>query len=198
MSKIIKYGKFKHSGENNKKTQIILIHTSREINQYLMGLKYRFNGKYNKIPNYIIDKEGKILELLSPEKTSKVFNNRRIDNKSIVISLENLGWLEKEPLKKGFINWIGNIYKGEVFERKWRDYLYWDKYTKEQTDSCIYLCKKLIKDFGISEKFVGHNTKINGIENFDGIVTRSNYFTETTDINPSFEFDYFLKNIENE
>ena len=198
MNKIIKYGSFKNSGENKNKTQIILTHTSRDINQYLMSLKYRFNGKYDKIPNYIIDKEGKILETLSPEKYSKNFNNKNIDSKSIIISLENLGWLEKEPLKKGYINWIGNIYKGEVFERKWRDYIYWDKYTNEQTDSCIFLCKKLIEEFGIVKKFVGHNTKINGIEKFEGIVTRSNYFTETTDLNPSFDFEYFLKNIEDE
>ena len=85
-----------------------------------------------------------------------------------------------------------------MFERKWRDYLYWDKYTNEQTDSCIYLCKKLIEEFGINKKFVGHNTKINGIEKFEGIVTRSNYFSETTDLNPSFDFEYFLKNIEDE
>lgn len=198
MNKIIKYGNFKYSVENKNKTQIILTHTSRKINQYLMSIKYRFNGKYDKIPNYIIDKEGKILETLSPEKSSKIFNNKNIDNKSIIISLENLGWLEKEPLKKGYINWIGNIYKGEVFERKWRDYLYWDKYTNERTDSCIFLCKKLIEEFGIDKKFVGHNTKINGIENFEGIVTRSNYFTETTDLNPSFNFEYFLKKIEDE
>jgi hypothetical protein len=198
MNKIIKYGNFKHIGENKNKTQIILIHTSRDINQYLMGIKYRFNGKYDKIPNYIIDKEGKILETLSPEKYSKVFNNKNIDNKSIIISLENLGWLEKEPLKNGYINWIGNIYKGEVFERKWRDYLYWDKYTNKQMDSCIFLCKKLIEEFGVSKKFVGHNTKINGAEKFEGVVTRSNYFLETTDLNPSFDFEYFLKNIEDE
>ena len=60
MNKIIKYGNFKNSGENENKTQIILTHTSRDINQYLMSLKYRFNSKYDKIPNYIIDKEGKI------------------------------------------------------------------------------------------------------------------------------------------
>ena len=51
---------------------------------------------------------------------------------------------------------------------------------------------------GINKKFVGHNTKINGIEKFEGIVTRSNYFSETTDLNPSFDFEYFLKNIEDE
>lgn len=198
MIKIINYGNYLSSGENEEKKQIVLLHTSREISQYLMGLKYRFNGKYDKIPNYVIDKDGKILELLEPKKTSRIFNNKNIDRNIITISLENLGWLYKEPLQKGYINWIGSIYKGKVYERKWRDYVYWDKYTPEQTESCFELCMKLVDKFNIDKKFVGHNTKINGIEKFNGIVSRSNYFSETTDLNPSFDFEGFLKKIEDE
>lgn len=198
MIKIIKFGKYLSSGENDEKKQIVLLHSSREINQYLTGLKYRFNGKYDKIPNYVIDKEGKILELLEPKKTSRIFNNKKIDKNIITISLENLGWFYKEPLKKGYINWIGNIYNGKVYEKKWRDYLYWDFYTPEQIESCVGLCNKLIDEFKIDKKFVGHNTKINGIEKFSGVVSRSNYFSETTDLNPSFDFEGFLKKIEDE
>jgi hypothetical protein len=198
MIKIIKFGNYLSFDENDEKRQIVLLHTSREINQYLTGLKYRFNGKYDKIPNYVIDKEGKILELIEPKKTSRIFNNKNIDKNIITISLENLGWLYKEPLQKGYINWIGNIYKGKVYERKWRDYVYWDIYTPEQTESCFELCIKLVNEFNIDKKFVGHNTKINGIEKFSGIVSRSNYFSETTDLNPSFNFEEFLKKIEDE
>jgi hypothetical protein len=50
----------------------------------------------------------------------------------------------------------------------------------------------------IDNKFVGHNTKINGAEKFSGVLTRSNFFMETTDLNPSFNFEYFLKKIEDE
>jgi hypothetical protein len=198
MTKIINYGNYSSSGENEDKKQIVLLHTSRQVSQYLTGLKYRFNGKYDKIPNYIIDKEGKILQLLEPKKTSRIFNNKNIDKNIITISLENLGWLYKEPLQKGYINWIGNIYKGKVYERKWRDYVYWDIYTPEQTESCFELCMGLVNEFNIDKKFVGHNTKINGIEKFNGIVSRSNYFSETTDLNPSFDFEGFLKKIEDE
>jgi hypothetical protein len=152
MNKIINYGNYFSSGENEEKRQIVLLHTSREVSQYLVGLKYRFNGKYDKIPNYVIDKEGKILELLEPKKTSRIFNNKNIDRNIITISLENLGWLYKEPLQKGYINWIGNIYKGKVYERKWRDYVYWDKYTPEQTESCFELCVKLVNKFNIDKK----------------------------------------------
>jgi hypothetical protein len=198
MTKIINYGNYFSFGENEEKKQIVLLHTSRKVTQYLTGLKYRFNGKYTKIPNYVIDKEGKILEILEPKKISKMFNNRNLDKNILTISLENLGWLYKEPLQSGYINWIGNIYKGKVYERKWRDYVYWDIYTPEQTESCFELCMKLINEFNIDKKFVGHNTKINGIEKFNGIVSRSNYSSETTDLNPSFDFEGFLKKIEDE
>ena len=81
MTKIIKYGKFSGFGVNENKRQIILIHSGRPSNEYLTSLKYRLNGEYEKIPNYFIDKEGKILESLSPEKYSKNFNNKNIDSK---------------------------------------------------------------------------------------------------------------------
>ena len=198
MKEIISWGNLKSSGTNKNKKQIVLIHSSREKNEYLTSLKSRFDGKYDKIPNYLIDKEGNIVELIKPEESSKIFNDKVIDNNIIVICLENLGWLEKEPLKKHYINWIGNIYKGKVYEKQWRDYIFWDPYTQEQIDSTIFLCNKLIEKFEIEKKFVGHNTKINGVEKFYGIVCRSNYFTEYTDLNPSFNFEYFLKKFENE
>ena len=49
----------------------------------------------------------------------------------------------------------------------------------------------------IKPHLVGHNTKINGVEKFEGIVTRSNYNQSYTDLNPSFDFELFLKNIIN-
>ena len=63
---IIKWGDLKESGVNEKKKQIVLLHTSRKIIDYLNSIKNRHNGKYDKIPNFVIDKEGKILELLNP------------------------------------------------------------------------------------------------------------------------------------
>ena len=198
MTNIIKYGNFTSVEKNTNKKQIILIHSSRNVEEYLTGLKYRGNGKYDKIPHFFIDKEGKILQLLSEEETSKIFNNKIVDKNSITICLENLGWLEKEPLKNGYINWIGSIYKGKVYEKKWRDFIFWDTYTEQQVESLIFLCKKLIKDLDIKGKFVGHNTKINGAEKVEGILTRSNFFLDSTDLNPSFNFDLFLKKIEDE
>jgi N-acetyl-anhydromuramyl-L-alanine amidase AmpD len=84
---------------------------------------------------------------LEPKKYSKYINDENISKKSITVSLENLGWLEKEPLKNRYINWIGNIYNGKTFERKWRDYFLWQPYTEVQIDSTILICKKLMENF---------------------------------------------------
>ena len=195
---VIKFGDFNYEGEEKNKSQIILSHTSRVATDYINALKYRYGKKYNKVPNYIITRDGKIIELLEPKKYSKYINDENISKKSITVSLENLGWLEKEPLKNRYINWIGNIYNGKTFERKWRDYFLWQPYTEIQIDSTILICKKLMEDFNISKKCVGHNTKVNGVNQFDGIVTRSNYTTDVTDLSPAFDFDYFKKNIEDE
>ena len=57
MVEIEKYGSFKFVGKHKKKDKIILCHTSREVGEYLTSLKFRYNGKYDKIPNYVIKKE---------------------------------------------------------------------------------------------------------------------------------------------
>jgi hypothetical protein len=161
-------------------------------------LKYRHNGSYSKIPNYFVDREGKVVKLLEDNQYSKFFYKNEINKKAIFVCLENLGWLEKQPLKNGYINWIGNIYNSVVVQKKWRDYYYWQPYTEEQLKSTSELCLKLCNNNSIKIQVLGHNTKINGIENFEGIVTRSNFLTEITDLSPAFDFELFEKQIKNE
>jgi N-acetyl-anhydromuramyl-L-alanine amidase AmpD len=198
MVDIINYGDFKPKGKQKKKYQIILTHTSRNINDYLQLLKYRNNGKYNRIPNYIITREGKILQLLGNEGHTDYFSNPNINRNSIIISLENLGWLHKEPLTNHYVNWIGDIYKGNVFEKKWRDYYFWQPYTSIQIDNTSKLCNELFKNMSIKRQIVEHNTKITGIEKYCGVVTKSNFNTNFTDVSPAFNFEEFLKKIEYE
>jgi len=196
MSNIVKYGKFVNFDKNKKKKQIILCHSFRNHDEYLNSLKYRLNGKYDKIPNYFVTKDGEILNLISDDSYSNFFFDSSINKNSVIICLENLGWLEKTPLGLSYSNWIGDIYSKSVFERKRRNKLFWEPYPKEQVDSLISLSKKLIKKFSIDNKFIGHNTKVEGIKLFNGIVCRSNYNNVFTDLSPSFDFEYFKKNIE--
>ena len=198
MGNIIQYGKLKPLGKNKDKRQIILCHTSREAGEYLASLKFRYNEKYDKIPHYVITKSGETLKLLMDSGYSNFFDDEDVNRKSIIICLENLGWLEKKPLTNLYINWKGGIYNDKPYEKKWRDYFFWDSYTEEQIKSLTELCEKLCNDFQIEKKSSGHNTKINGIKEFNGIVSRSNYDERFTDLNPSFNFEKFLKNIQYE
>jgi replication initiation and membrane attachment protein DnaB len=50
----------------------------------------------------------------------------------------------------------------------------------------------------IKNQIIGHNTKISGVERYEGVVTKSNFKQEYTDVNPSFDFELFLKHIEDE
>lgn len=185
-------------GIENKKTQIILTHTSRNVKEYLTSLKYRHNKKYNKVPHFIITREGKILQTLDTEKYSKFLNDIKYDRQSIIICLENLGWLEKEPLKNYHINWIGSIYKEKVLDKKWRDYFFWEPYTKIQLEKTAELCKKLSNEYSINLTCIGHNTKTSRMETFNGILTKSNIDDDSTDVSPAFDFEYFIKQLENE
>jgi len=197
MLNIEQYGNFKTTGKQKKKRQIILCHTSREVEEYLTSLKVRYNSKYDKIPNYLITKDGRILQLLPDEGHSNFFMEPNINRNSIIVCLENLGWLEKKPLTNYYINWKGSIYNQEVYEKKWRDFFFWEPYSEEQIKSTAELCLHLTEIFKIKKRCVGHNTKFDGVENFEGIVSKSNFDGRFTDLNPSFNFGDFIKLIEN-
>ena len=193
-----KHGNFKSVGKYKQKTQIILCHTSREVKEYLASLNFRYNAKYDKIPNYVITREGKILQLLSDQGYGNFFDDHITNKLSIFVMLENLGWLEKKPLTNHYINWKGSIYNEQVYEKKWRDFYFWQPYTLQQIKMTAELCKRLTETLQIEKTCVGHNTKVDGIENFEGICSRSNYDTNYTDLNPSFNFETFIKFLENE
>ena len=197
MIDLVKYGKFKTIGKEKFKRQIILCHTSREVEEYLTSLKVRYNSKYDKIPNYVITKNGKILQLLPDEGHTNFFTENSINRNSVIVCLENLGWLEKKPLTNYHINWKGSIYNQEVYEKKWRDFFFWEPYTEEQVQSTAELCLHLTEILNIKKRCIGHNTRFEGVEHYEGIVSKSNFDGRYTDLNPSFNFDNFIKLIDN-
>ena len=198
MLDIKKYGKFAKFEKNKKKRQLILCHSNRPAENFLNSLKYRKNGNYDKIPNYFITKDGKILNLISDDSYTNYFTDEEVNRNSIIICLENLGWLKKTPLGLSYSNWIGDIYSKSIFEKKWKDKLYWEPYSEEQLNSLVELSKKLLGKFSIDNKFIGHNTKVDGVKLFNGIVCRSNYNSRYTDISPAFQYEKFKNLIEND
>jgi len=187
---------FKHTGKNKKKKQIVLSHSSRNVRDYLVSLKTRYNGNNEYLPNYIIDREGNIINIIPPETYSKYLDIGRYDKNVITICLENLGWLRKNPLHGGYVNWIGNIYNEGIYERKWRGHFFWQPYTEKQLESMGSLIEQLCTDFNIPKTLIGHNVKVDGVEKFEGIVTKSNYDSTHTDLSPAFDFDELKKLLE--
>jgi N-acetyl-anhydromuramyl-L-alanine amidase AmpD len=188
----------KATGKQKTKKQIILTHTSRDAREYLASLINRYNGRYTKIPNYLITKDGKIIQLLSDIQYSEYFNQIDYNRNSIIISFENLGWLEKVQLKTHYNNWISNIYNGVPYERKWRDYFLWDPYTDVQLKTASELCINLTKKHKIELKSIGHNTRVERPDKFGGIITRANFDSKYTDVSPAFNFETFNKYLRNE
>lgn len=188
---------FCYENEHNK-TQIILCHTSRPLIYYNNALKHRFDGEYKKIPTYTISKSGLLIENFDSSYYSEFFGDEDIDKNSIIICLENLGWLKYNTLNNKYVNWIGDIYKGEVYQKRWRDKSFWSIYPDKQLKICAKLIVELSIKHGIPLDLIGHNVKIDGIVNFYGITTRSNYNEYWTDLSPSFDFKKLKKYIDEE
>lgn len=189
---------FSHKGVNNNKKQIVLADSKRDLNNYVQSLRFRYNKKNPYLPNYVISKNGDIYTIMEPAKYSNFLQNDEVDKNSIIIVLENLGSLRKIPMQDYHINWIGDIYKKKVFERKWRDEYFWDPYEKIQLESLSKLTKNLCKEFQIPIECIGHNVKQEGIEFFQGVVSRSNYDIDFKDVNPAFNFKLFKELLEND
>ena len=189
---------FNPLGVNNNKTQIVLADSKRNLINYVQSLKFRYNKKNPYLPNYLIAKNGDIYTIMEPTKYSNFLQNSQVDKNSITIVLENLGSLKKIPMNDYYINWIGDIYKKKVYERKWRDEYFWDPYEKIQFENLSKLTKKLCAEFQIPKECIGHNVKQEGVEFFKGIVSRSNYDSDSKDVNPAFDFKLFKELLEND
>ena len=195
MKNIDKTFEFTSVGTNNKKTQIILTETKREYKKYIQSLRYRYNEKNPYLPNYVISKSGEVIKIIDPKEYSCYMENETIDKNSIIISLENFGWLKKNPLEETYSNWIGDITKNKVLKKKWREYYYWDIYSSKQIKSLVNLVIDLCQEFNIPKECIGNNVKQDNVENFKGIVSRSNFNFYNKDVNPSFEFKLFKQQL---
>jgi len=181
-----------------KKHQIILGNSFTENLNHVDRWKYRLGGEYTRTATYTIDRKGNTFQHYDSKYYSDFVNNKRVDKKIISIVIENQGWLLKDLLKDKYIDWVGNIYKrkAKVIEKRWRGFIYWDSYTSQQLKSAIELVSLLCEEYDIPLLCVGHNTYISGMEFFDGISYRSNYYKEVTDLSPAWDFIKFKNKIE--
>jgi N-acetyl-anhydromuramyl-L-alanine amidase AmpD len=182
----------------SQKKQIVLGNTFNDDMKHLAGWNTKYNGKYKKTAACTISKNGQIYKHFDPKYYSSYFNTNEQNIKSILILIENYGWLIKDNKKNTFNNWLGGEYTGDrnILEKKWRDYMYWEPYNNEQLESTIYLILKLCSEFNIPKIAIGHNTKIDDLYEFEGVLYKSNIEKHYTDLNPNWKFDIFKEKVE--
>lgn len=190
----IDVGKLNVGKKKYKKTQIFLYDTQRRIDDFVNKIKYRKNGKYEDIPHFVVSKLGMVYQVMDVERSSKTFDDPKVDNKMIKIAIENLGWLNKNTITGVLNNWVGDPYRSEPHIRNWRNYYFWDKYNEDQLKSLSELCSKLCDEHGILKQIVPSQGYLENVSNFRGIVCKSNFSSIYTDINPSFNFGVFFNN----
>lgn len=179
-------------GNYRRKKQIVLTNTNRNIGDFISSLKYRYNGENKILPHYIISRDGDLFSVIPPHTYSSFLDSNIKNKQSIIICLENLGWLRKNPLSNDYLNWIGNKYRGEIYDRKWRGYNFWQPYTEIQLEKTKELILYLCETFDIPYEFIGHNVKVDNVQKFRGITSLSNYDNKITSLNPAFDFDIFI------
>lgn len=184
--------------EETQKKQIVLAHTFNDNMRHFIGWKNRYNGNYKKTAAFTIDAAGFIYKHFEPKYKSKFFETEDLNDKSIVILLENFGWLDKDTEKNRYITWLGDIYNktSDVVNKRWRNNKYWDSYTTEQFDSALNLVSNLCDEFNIPKNVISHNTKINNFFDYSGVLYKSNLNKNYTDLNPSWDFDKFKQKLE--
>ncbi len=180
------------------KKQVVIGHISGSQKSNFIKWSHRLNGAYTKTAAFSISKTGKIYQHFDPVYSSNILGNNDLDYKSIVILLENDGWLIKDSEKNTYINWVGDIYNKpeEVVEKKWRNYFYWAPYTQEQFNSTLKLVNKLCEDFNIPKVATPHNTKMDDLDKFSGVLYKSNLEKYFTDLNPCWNFIEFKNKLE--
>lgn len=179
------------------KKQIVIGNTFNSDMKHTIGWGKRHNGKYQKTAAFTIDKNGMVYKHFEPSFQSKYFSTLEQNTKSIVILLENEGWLFRKTIDSPFYNWKGNIYNGIVVGKLWKGYNKWAAYTQEQMDSCVELVSQLCEDFFIPKTVIGHNTKIDDTSEYNGVLYKSNLAKHYFDVSPAWNCQEFKNNLEN-
>lgn len=174
-----------------KKTQIIIGNSLRKKSNHIIRLQNQEFGLTTKWNTFTITRKGEIYQHYDYKYYSDFLGIEKADLKSISIVLENMGFLIENHEGK-YVNWLNEICdKRLVGEKKWLGYHFWEKYQKKQITSLVDLCKYLCKENDMPLKSIDFDYYHKDIINYNGIVFRSNYIDDSTDINPMFNIIEF-------
>lgn len=186
-----------YDSEYNK-TQIVIGNTFSSGFSHIKKWQNRLNGNYKNTAPFTVGLDGSVHMHFHPKHHSEFIGIKDIDRHIIPIVLENEGWLERDLKEDVLVDWIGDIYNREsaVVEARWRGHQTWAPYSDEQVDSLVELCKFLCDKFDIPRQVMQHNTKVDTIDNYNGIAYRSNYSKYYSDVSPAFDFGNFKNKLE--
>jgi N-acetyl-anhydromuramyl-L-alanine amidase AmpD len=173
------------------KSQIVISFSLRKNDYHIKHLKYKEYGKTKKWNTYSISRDGNIYEHYDPKYYTDFLGIKKIDRKSISIVLENMCSLIKYDDNQ-YVNWLNESCSVDsVKYKKFLGLKYWEVFPEIQFNSLIELCNHLCDEFNIPKKVIDFHHYNLKIGDFNGIVLKSNYFEDTTAINPLFDLQKF-------
>jgi N-acetyl-anhydromuramyl-L-alanine amidase AmpD len=180
------------------KTQIVIATSLRKNNYHITRLLHKDFGNSKNWSTYSINRNGTVFQHFDMKFHSNFLGIKEADKKSISIVLENMGCLFKSPNGK-YINWLNEECDEEnIINKKWLGYNYWEKFTKEQLESLVLLCREICEKHNIPKVCIDFHHYHKDTLKFRGIVFRSNYIEDSSDINPLFNISEFNEMLRNE
>ena len=189
----ITYGvkEINHYKTQNVKNQIVLATSLRKGSYHITRLQHKEFGKTKRWNTFTVTRDGVVYQHYNPKFHSDFLGIKEADKQSISIVLENMCSLFQTPSGK-HINWLNEICDEEnVIEKNYLGYSYWENFTEEQIISTVELCKKLSREFNIPKNCMEFHYFHKDTLKFRGIVFRSNYIQDSSDINPLFDIEKF-------
>ena len=173
------------------KTQIVLASSLRKDSYYITRLLHKDFGKTKKWNTYTISRDGTIFQHYDNKYHSDFLGIKEVDKQSVSIIMENMGSLFQTTEGK-HINWINEVCDEQnVIEKQWYGYNYWEKFSDTQLESLVLLCEELCEQFNIPKVCIEFHHYHKDTIKFRGIVFRSNYIEDSSDINPLFDISKF-------
>lgn len=190
--------------ENNRyktttvKTQIVVGVSLRKNNHHIIRLQHKDYGMTKKWNTFTISRDGTVYQHYDDKYHTDFLGIKEGDKRSISIVLENMGCLFQLGKDK-HINWLNEVCEEEnVLEKEWLGYEYWEKFPDKQIESQILLCREMCDKHSIPKIFIEFNHYHKQIHKFRGIVFRSNYIEESSDMTPLFDIPQLNEIIRNE
>lgn len=180
-----------HHKATSVKTQIVIGSSLRKNHNHIIRLQHKDYGKSKKWNTFTISRDGIVYQHFDSKYHSDFLGIKEADKKLISIVIENMGCLFKR-LDNTSINWLHEVCDEEnVVAKTWMGYNYWEKYTDEQIESVLLLCDQLCDEHNIPKNCIDFHHYNKEIIKYKGIVFRSNYIEDSSDINPLFNIPLF-------